>query len=94
MKYYLAIDKGEKTNYTKRYRILNLSILDTRFNQNNNLEILTRYTMTFTSSPEFKNFLHAKQILQSKYLAYDLVIIYKVKYHHQEYLRLYGLRVR
>lgn len=83
MKYYLALDKGRVFKNSDRYIKIPLNLVNEKLDQNNNLQMLSTFTTTFTNENELKSFLIGKNILDNRKSYYSISIIYyKDFYRH------------
>ena len=82
MKYYLAFDKGVAFKNRERFIKIDLEAINSKLNQDNNLESLTVFTTSFETEKQLKEFLQKKTIVDSRFLSNHLVIIYIRDYIH------------
>ena len=76
MKYFLAIDKGSLYEGDSRFKKLNLSGINAKLEDDNNLRDLWTFTTTFETIELLKTFLKENKLLSSKESYHDLVIAY------------------
>lgn len=82
MKYFLAIDKGHLFKNNERFTKINLETIHEKLGQENNLQALCTFTVSFANELELKMFLEAKGLLKRKNLHSKLVITYFKDYNH------------
>lgn len=81
MKYFLAVDRGQKFKNNLRFMKINLESINNKLVSDNNLEALCTFTCTFENEAQLKAFLQAKGLLTLKDIENGLTITYFRNYN-------------
>ncbi len=82
MKYYLSLDKGQVFKNKDRYIKIDLSEINEKLIQDNNLKALVTFTCSFENVLQLKEFLNAKGLIEKKNINCHLVLTYVRDYIH------------
>lgn len=76
MKYYLAVDKGDRYRDNERYVKLDLTLINSKLSENNNLRAIDVFTEEFDNERELKHFLKEQKLLDKSISYFALSILY------------------
>ena len=82
MKYFFAVDKGQSFKNALRFYKIDLTALNPKLAENNNLQALCTFTTTFENEAQLKAFLQSQGLLKLKDIGSDLIITYYREYNH------------